>query len=317
MIPTTADQSEPSFKDRFRDFQYLAQEMCLLERYNRVVLADPDKGELRIHSFLALTLLALERFLRMVLAGRATERHTLPNLLEMATSRKSRLFVLDDREKTIRFVNETRRVVMHGGLGVTDEAEHLLSYLLPLSFDIFRFADTIVKAFDPATGEPHAGATAGFLPNDMGPSDPRVVLTPLEELISLNRHNKTYEAGDPQDGLLLFAEGALCMTLVEAAARQWVGDGALREGAGFREVLKEASELGLRIPFDDPDDGIARLASVKNTIVHANFEQAAWEASGRDVAAYFKEQYAAEIEAMYKVCLDFLRQVRARDGEAA
>ena len=71
MIATPADQSESGLKDRYRDFQYLAQEVLVLERYNRAVLAEPDKGELRIHSFLALTLMALERFLRMVLDERA------------------------------------------------------------------------------------------------------------------------------------------------------------------------------------------------------------------------------------------------------
>ena len=317
MIATPADQSESGLKDRYRDFQYLAQEVLVLERYNRAVLAEPDKGELRIHSFLALTLMALERFLRMVLDERATAGHTLPNLLEMATARRNRLFELGDREKPIRFVNGTRRVVMHGGLGVTNEAEHLLGYLLPLSLDLFRFTNAVVAAFDAATGVAHPGARVEFLPSNVEPNDVRVVLTPVEELISLNRHNKTYKPGDPEDGLLLFAEGALCMTLVEAAARQWVGDGTLPKGAGFREVLEKAAEMGLRIPFDDPEDGIDRLASVKNSIVHANFEQAAQQASGRDVAAYFKEQYAAEIEAMYQVCLDFLGQVEARDGEAA
>lgn len=316
MTPST-QRTEQSFRQRYRDFRYLAQEVFLLEKHNRMVLADPDKGELRVHSFLATTLMALERFLRMVLAGRATKRHSLPNLLEMATSRRNGLIVLDDRDQTIRFVNETRRVVMHGDLGLTDEAEHLLSYLLPLSFDLFRFTDAVVAAFDPDTGQARSGARVAWAANTIEARDAPVVLTPVEDLISLNRHNKTYKAGDPQDGLLLFAEGALCMTLVEAAARRWVRDSALTAGAGFREVLKKAAELGLEIPFDDPDDGIDRLASVKNTVVHANFEQAAQGASTPDVATYFKEQYAAEIETMYKVCLDFVSQVRARDETAA
>lgn len=318
MSPGAVTTDEPLlFKQRFRDFQYLAQELCLLERYNRRALEDHRERELRLHSFLALTLLALERFLRMVLGARATDRDTLPNLLEKATARRNRLFELEDRDKTIRFVNQARLVVMHGGLGVTDEAEHLLGYLLPLSFDLFRFANEVVAAFDAGTGAARADAKVAFEPNDLALDDTRIVLTPLEELVTLNAHNKTYKPGDPQDGLLMFAEGALCMTLVEAAARQWVGEGVLAEDARFRDVLTAAAESGLRIPFDDPADGIEKITSVRNTLVHANFEQAARQAGGRDVARYFGEQYAGEIERMYQVCLDFLTQVRERDGEAS
>lgn len=306
----------PNLREQFPDFQYLARELRALERYNRSALADHREGELRLHSFLALTLLALERFLRMVLGGRATDRDTLPNLLEKATGRSNRLFELEDRDRTLKFVNETRRVVMHGGLGVTDEAEHLLGNLLPHSFDLYEFTNQVVASFDSATGAARPGARVSFTPNDLTPDAPRLVLTPLKELVSLNQHNKTYEPGDPQDGLMMFAEGALCMVLVEAAARRWVGDGVLAADARFREVLKSAAESGLRIPFDDPEDGIERLAAVRNTLVHGNFEQAARQAGGRDVPRYFGEQYAAEIERMYGVCLDFVMQVRERDGAA-
>ena len=156
-----------------------------------------------------------------------------------------------------------------------------------------------------------------FEPKELALDDARIVLTPLEELVTLNAYNKTHKPGDPQDGLLIFAEGALCMTLVEAAARQWMGDGVLRDDARFRDVLTASAGSGLRIPFDDPADGIEKLTSVRNTLVHSNFEQAARQAGGRDVERYFGEQYAAEIEVMYQVCLDFLAQVRERDGEAS
>ncbi|MBX3269802.1 MAG: hypothetical protein KF729_06055 [Sandaracinaceae bacterium] len=316
MTPT-AVENEPttSFRERFRDFQYVAQELCLLERYNRAALADHREGELRLHSFLALTLLALERFLRMVLGANATDSDTLPNLLEMATGGRNKVFELSDREKTLRFVNETRRVVMHGKLGVTDEAEHLLGYLLPLSFDLYEFTNQVVACWEPLSGAARPGARVSFTPRHLAPDGPKVVLTPIEELISLNRHNKTYGPHDPQDGLLMFAEGALCMTLIEAAARRWVGDGVLPADAKFRPVLKAAAASGLRIPFDDADDGITKLCAVKNTLVHGNFEQAARGAGGRDVATYFKEQYAGEIERMYRVCLHFLTQVQERDGQ--
>lgn len=318
MSPDAFTTDEPlPFKQRYRDFQYLAAELCLLERYNRRALADHREGELRLHSFLALTLLSLERFLRMMLGGRATDGDTLPNLLEKATARRSRLFQLEDRDKTIRLVNQTRLVVMHGGLGVTDEAEHLLGYLLPLSFDLFRLANELVAAFDTGTGAARADAKVAFEPNDLALDDTRIVLTPLEELDTLNSRNKAYKPGEPQDGLMMFAEGALCMSLVEAAARQWVGDGVLADDARFRDVLKAAYNSGLRIPFDDPDDGIEMITSVRNTLVHANFEQAARRAGSRDVERYFGEEYAAEIEAMYQMCLDFLAQVRERDGEAS
>lgn len=310
-----ATKGSLGFKERYQDFQYLARQLCILEHYNRRALPDPRVGELRLHSFLTLTLLALERFLRMALGRRATDQDTLPNLLEKATARNNRLFELDDRDSAIKRINDLRRTVMHGGLGITDEAEHLLDSLLPWSVDLFRFTDAVVATFDTETGLPHRRAKVSLASTPLAPSQPRVVLTPLEELVSLNRHNKTYAPGDPQDGLLMFAEGALSMTLVEAAARKWVGADVLPDGARFCNVLAAAVDAGLRIPFDDPEDCIERLASVRNALVHGNFEQAGRQAGERDVAQYFREQYASEIEIMYTICVSFVVQIQERYGE--
>lgn len=111
----------------------------------------------------SLVLVVLERFLRIVVTD-STERHTLPNLLEMATSRRRGLLRLPGSPEIIRTrVSSIRNTLLHGNYeqameraGCSTVAEYFKTAFAREIEEIYQFTDMLMRQIDPDSGEPYA-----------------------------------------------------------------------------------------------------------------------------------------------------------------
>lgn len=103
-----------TFKDRYPELQYLVKEVMLVREHNIRCVAEDDHDHLLLFAEGALVLLALERFARIVLGPRATDRDTLPKLLEKAV--KDGLLVLpwENQQDGIKKITVVRNTLLHG-----------------------------------------------------------------------------------------------------------------------------------------------------------------------------------------------------------
>ncbi|MCC6216130.1 MAG: hypothetical protein IT376_14800 [Polyangiaceae bacterium] len=136
----------------------------------------------------------------------------------------------------------------------------------------------------------------------------------VRELHLLRNNNLRFKEGDPRDGLMLFAEAGLVLLVLERFLRA-ILDPDVTDGDALYNLLQRAVSRGLvRVPWDDQEDGIKKLKDVRNTILHGNYEQAARQAGGVSIGAYFKAQFASEVEAMFKVTDHLMRQIDHATG---
>lgn len=136
----------------------------------------------------------------------------------------------------------------------------------------------------------------------------------VRELHVLRRHNLKFKAGDPQDDLLLFAEGAVVLLTMERCVRAVLGPDATDADTLFNLLQKAVSKGLLRLPWEVQEDGIRRLKEVRNTILHGNFEQAARQAGCASVAEFFQTKFAGEVERLYEVGDSLFRQIDPATG---
>jgi hypothetical protein len=142
---------------------------------------------------------------------------------------------------------------------------------------------------------------------------------PLQELARelnlLRQHNMTFRDGDPQHKILLMAEAALTCLTMEHFVRVVVGDAA-PPGTTLYNLLEIAVARNLlRLPWDDQQDGIRKICAVRNTLLHANYAQAAREAKRASVSDYFKSVFASEIEGMFKITDHIMKQIDTATGK--
>jgi hypothetical protein len=130
----------------------------------------------------------------------------------------------------------------------------------------------------------------------------------MREHTLLRAHNTT--PGQPQDRLLMFAEGALVLMLLERFLRI-VPEVEATDEDTLGKLLKKAVEKKVLVI---PPEHRKGMLSIRNTILHGNFEQAAREAKTSSVEEYFKSQYASEIEAMYKIVVGLFDQINPATG---
>jgi hypothetical protein len=62
-----------------------------------------------------------------------------------------------------------------------------------------------------------------------------------------------------------------------------LGSDAEEKDTLYNMLQKSVSRGLLRVPWDDQQDGITRLARVRNTLLHGSYEQAAKEAGRASV----------------------------------
>lgn len=137
----------------------------------------------------------------------------------------------------------------------------------------------------------------------------------VRELQLLRSHNLRFQQGDPQDKLLLFAEGAVALIVIERFARAVLGSRAAANDTLFN-LLQQAVRDGMfTLPFDNQQDGIQRIKDVRNTILHGNYEQASKQAGCSSVAEYFKTQFASEVEQTYQIASYLFEQIDNRTGK--
>lgn len=129
--------------------------------------------------------------------------------------------------------------------------------------------------------------------------------------------NKRFMNDDPQDQLLMFAEGLVAIVALERFVRAVVGSNAT-DADTLDPLLRKATcgpDPLLILPWDDQDDGRKKICRVRNTILHGNFEQAAREANRSSSREYFKKSYASEIEVMGLILLNLMEQIDPDTGK--
>jgi len=137
----------------------------------------------------------------------------------------------------------------------------------------------------------------------------------IRELTLLRDHNLKFKDGDPQDRVLLFAEGALVLLVLERFVRAVLGPDAVDSDSIYNLLQKAVKKGLLRVPWDNQEEGIGKIKEVRNTILHGNYEQAARQAGCASVGAYFKTQFASEIEAMFKIADYLVQQIDPETGK--
>ena len=134
------------------------------------------------------------------------------------------------------------------------------------------------------------------------------------ELTIIRKHNLRFREGDPQDTMLLFAEAALVLVVLERFVRAVVRDA--RDSDTIYNLLQKAvSSRVLTLPWDDQEDGIRRINVVRNTLLHGNYEQAAKQSGCSSVPEFFKLKFASEVEALNQAVNDLMRQIDPTTGE--
>jgi hypothetical protein len=158
-------QPMSTFKDQHEELQHIVRELVLVRKHNLQFKAgDPQQNLLHFAEGL-LVLLALERFLRAILATEANEKHTLQNLLEMATSAQRKLVTIPGtwtREEAIKAITQVRNTLMHGnyeqaakGAGSPNIRGYFKSgqYISEVEA-LFQLLDQLMQQMDSVTGRP-------------------------------------------------------------------------------------------------------------------------------------------------------------------
>jgi hypothetical protein len=137
----------------------------------------------------------------------------------------------------------------------------------------------------------------------------------LEHLL-LRRWNKEQEAKKEYGRLLLFAEGAVILLVFERFLRIILSDRANDNDTLFTLLEKATSNATPLLKFDgDRDEGIRKVTKVRNTILHANYEQAAKETGLASGADYLRKQFAPEIEYLAGIVDEMLQQIDVTTGK--
>ena len=140
----------------------------------------------------------------------------------------------------------------------------------------------------------------------------------VRELLMVRAHNKSFRDGEPLNNVLLFAEaGLVCMTFehfVRVVVAKADTTNALA-GQSLYNLLQFAISRDLiRLPWDAQEDGIRKVVDVRNSLLHANYAEAAHGAASGSVENYFKTQFASELEVMFLIVDDLMKQVDVNTG---
>jgi hypothetical protein len=131
----------------------------------------------------------------------------------------------------------------------------------------------------------------------------------------IRKHNLQFKNGDPQHQLLLNAEAGLVCTALEHFVRIVVGPLADPKATLYPLLQKAVAEKLLVLPYLDQQDGIEKVCTVRNTLQHANFAEAAQQAGKASVEEYFATVFASEIEALFKILCHLMEQIDVRTGK--
>lgn len=150
------------FKEQHRELQFLVVELAAIRHHNLQV--KPGSGTFQLlFAEVALIFVVLERFLRITLkynGSKNLEKLTLPNLLELATSKKVGLLALHGKDKGgVKIISTIRNALMHGNYeqaasfaGCPDVETYFEKQFHIDAEILFHVVDALVKQIDPNTG---------------------------------------------------------------------------------------------------------------------------------------------------------------------
>jgi hypothetical protein len=279
-------QTDTPFREQHLEFQYFSQELMLIHGHNEAVLKGHESRPPRVFAELALASLALERFLRIIPGANPSDRETLNGLLERLSGRRVGIIRIADREQAIARVNKARRDFVHGRFEGTDATR-----LAGLAQGLVRFTDLIVAQIDAKLGTPVSGAPAAtFIPTTGGRPLARGIGTPELELEAVRANNRRCAHTNDHRQLAMLAEGALAVAVLERCCRRALPAARFDPNDRFPDVLRKAV-IGpspvLSLDADAPEDAVARIVAVRNTLAHANYEQAVLSSRSTSTREYF------------------------------
>ncbi len=128
----------------------------------------------------------------------------------------------------------------------------------------------------------------------------------------LRTHNRGFKEGDQQNTMLMFAEGALILIMLERFLRILPDVEATERDTLFNLLEKAISRQILEIA--EKDYFIKQLTIVRNTILHGNYEQAAKQSGQKTIEDYFRNVYPTEIETLYTITNRIVSQIDPNTG---
>jgi hypothetical protein len=140
---------------------------------------------------------------------------------------------------------------------------------------------------------------------------PRELFELLREHALVRGHNRSFQDGEPQGTLLMFAEASLCLLTLERFLRVVLGTEATDHDTlpNLLEKATSARLAKLKLNADDRARAIKEIGHVRNTLLHGNYEQAAAAAGVGSVSEFFGKIFASEIEALHCITADLIEQV--------
>jgi hypothetical protein len=139
----------------------------------------------------------------------------------------------------------------------------------------------------------------------------------VREVLLVRKHNLAFKPGDRQDTILMFAEAALVLTAMERFLRI-ILSGEATDQDTLANLLQKATSKRLDLirfhASTDRDDAIRRIADVRNTLLHGNYEQARQRAGCANVLEYFQKQFTPEIEKLFELLDGMAKQIDPETG---
>jgi hypothetical protein len=137
------------------------------------------------------------------------------------------------------------------------------------------------------------------------------------EFARLRRHNLA-SIGRDERTLFMFGEGILIIVATERFLRMILPVTEIEEKDTLPNLLEKASgkRLNLVVLPGDRQDVISRAKTIRNTILHGNFEQAAAHRNLSGMRDYFKSSaYVQDVEFIFRLLNRIICQVDSETGK--
>jgi len=137
------------------------------------------------------------------------------------------------------------------------------------------------------------------------------------EFARLRRHNLA-SIGRDERSLFMFGEGVLIIVATERFLRMILPPSEMEEKDTLPNLLEKASgkRLDLIVLPGDRQDVIKRAKTIRNTILHGNFEQAAALRDLSGMRDYFKSSaYIQDVEFIFRVLNRVICQIDSETGK--
>ena len=132
----------------------------------------------------------------------------------------------------------------------------------------------------------------------------------------LREHNMTFKSDSLE--LFLFAEASLILLMLERFLRM-ILKGRAKDGATLFNLLELATSKNVDLivlpGMLSTQETIKRISTIRNTLMHANYEEAALTSGLVSKDEYFQSgQFASEIESLYRLVQRIVKQIDTDSG---